>query len=184
VVSRRMKLSVGSKWIRSLLLIAMLALAVGLVLLNMERSRIATGQGGEDHRYIILIKGLTSTGGCPSATQLEPDRWRSFIKNTLAVQDDKIFSVSYAGPEGYCEGELTTFRFPQYTALDTCNGIDKAVASLSHVVNSVSAKDKDARFDIIGHSLGGFVAAYWLAKLPPGDGALTRIHSVITLDSP
>jgi hypothetical protein len=102
----------------------------------------------------------------------------------LSIQDDKILSVSYAGPEGYCKGQSAPFHFPQYTALDTCNGIDKAVASLGHVVNSVSAKDKDARFDIIGHSLGGFVAAYWVAKLPPDDRALIRIHSVITLDSP
>jgi len=51
-------------------------------------------------------------------------------------------------------------------------------------VNSVSAKDKDARFDIIGHSLGGLVAAYWVANLPSDDVSLTRIHSVITLESP
>jgi hypothetical protein len=156
MVSKRMKLSVGLTWIKRVLPLAMLALTVGLVFLNTGRSQTTTAQEGEDHRYIILIEGLASIGGCPSGSDFHK-RWRQVIKDTLGVQDDKILSVSYAGPEEYCEGESTPFHFPQYTALDTCIGIDKAVASLSHVVNSVSAKDKDAKFYIVGHSLGGFV---------------------------
>jgi hypothetical protein len=79
MVPRRIKLSVGSTWTKRALPLVMLALAVGLVFLNMERSQTATAQGGEDHRYIILIEGLTSTGSCPSETH---KRWRQVIKDT------------------------------------------------------------------------------------------------------
>jgi pimeloyl-ACP methyl ester carboxylesterase len=40
-----------------------------------------------------------------------------------------------------------------------------------------------ATFDLIGHSLGGAVAAYWAAAVA-SPGELRAIHSIITLDSP
>ncbi len=41
-----------------------------------------------------------------------------------------------------------------------------------------------AQIDLVGHSLGGVVAAYWAATYGRRDGVLGHIHSLITFDSP
>jgi len=56
------------------------------------------------------------------------------------------------------------------------------VAALDELIEEIwTHDDGEARFYIIGHSLGGFIAAYWVTQ---GARTLPAVDTVITLDSP
>jgi len=134
-----------------------------------------------DLRYVVLIQGLTSkgVGNCESPSQADHIiRWREAIQIELGIEANRVLALSYTNQ--YCNGEK--YRLPMYTALDTCDGIRDAVAALDELIEeTLVLEDGQARFHIIGHSLGGFVAAYWVTR---GARTLPYVDSVITLDAP
>lgn len=160
--------------------LTLLALILSFLFAYVGQTSTANAQ--VDHRYVVLIQGLTSVGvpdDCISTPVDDPFLvWRSSVQNALDISENQIRAVSYAGT--YCPGE--EFRLPTYTALQTCDGIATVVTEISGLLNSVLLDDPDAEFYIIGHSLGGFVAAYWVSQ--ETDGALAPIGRVFTLDSP
>jgi len=134
-----------------------------------------------DVPYVVLIQGLTSKGvsNCQNSSQDDLIiRWREAIQTSLGIPADQVLVLSYTNQ--YCDGEQ--YRFPIYTALDTCHGIDEAVAALDELIEeTLVLEDGQASFHIVGHSLGGFIAAYWVSL---GAQTLPYVNSVITLDAP
>lgn len=130
---------------------------------------------------MVLIQGLTSQGVSNCQTPNPDDlirRWREAIQNELGIPANQVLALSYTNQ--YCDGEQ--YRLPVYTALDTCDGIDDAVAALDKLIEETWVLEGgEARFHIVGHSLGGFVAAYWVTQGAP---TLQYVDSVITLDAP
>ncbi|MEX1253121.1 MAG: flexitail domain-containing putative surface protein [Dehalococcoidia bacterium] len=104
--------------------------------------------------------------------------------------NDDIFYFSYRSLQdgGYCpqagDPSSPDFRRPRYEPEDTCTGIDGvdgAAGKLQILVSNLISEYPGAKFDVIAHSMGGLVAAYWLSQHPQ---SADRIHSVITFDSP
>ena len=73
--------------------------------------------------------------------------------------------------------------FPKYQPENTCVGVREAAATLGTLLGALHAQEPDRLLVLMGHSLGGMVAAYYVAELAPPE-IRHRIRSIITLDSP
>jgi Tol biopolymer transport system component/pimeloyl-ACP methyl ester carboxylesterase len=103
------------------------------------------------------------------------------IKGQTSLQDEDFFYFSYA--DRYCD---TDFKRPVYEKRDTCGGILGAAGQLDNMIRAIVEKHPGAKFDIVAHSMGGVVAAYWashnLLGKPDVDAGL--VNSIVTFDSP
>ncbi len=82
-----------------------------------------------------------------------------------------IVAFSYAGDT------------PTYTSDQTRQPLAISAAALDAQFRRWQSAYPGATFDLIGHSLGGAVAAYWAASVAT-PAELHAIHTIITLDSP
>lgn len=77
-----------------------------------------------------------------------------------------------------------------YTVSDTHASVARDVTSLERQLRAAVKSDPKARFVLVGHSLGGVVAASWAVTsgraygLDPAKGLLRATSSIVTLDSP
>lgn len=81
-----------------------------------------------------------------------------------------------------------------YSATDTQQPLKTSAKVLDQLLTAQLCKDPQATFDLVGHSLGGAVAAYWIvqdgkqahpcAKSNSPVDLLAHIHSLVTFDSP
>ena len=119
------------------------------------------------------------------------------------IDDGDIIGFSYSGRYRNCiTGEPYTaetfpaamsFRYPpfavtipplpEYLPSSTCNGVEEAAGKLGTLVNRSIRLDPNSTFILIGHSMAGLVAAYYVSQLSP-DFLSERIQAVVTLDSP
>ena len=72
---------------------------------------------------------------------------------------------------------------PEYTPKDTCSGVEAAAQELETFINRILVLEPDSRFVLVGHSLGGMVAAYFVSQ-QDRDFVSENIQAVVTLDSP
>ena len=72
---------------------------------------------------------------------------------------------------------------PEYDADDTCTGVKQAADRLELLSYRLVATSPGTNILIVGHSLGGMVATYYLSQQSV-DFVLSRIRGVVTLDSP
>ena len=73
--------------------------------------------------------------------------------------------------------------FPIYDKLDTCAGVQVAAARLGDLLENLHTQNPDREIVIIGHSLGGMVAAFYAVELARPE-LLDSISGFITVDSP
>ena len=77
-----------------------------------------------------------------------------------------------------------------YTAADTRQALTRSVSALAAQISAIHRKGPRAEIDLVGHSLGGVVAASFVATggRQSGSGALRGVsrylHSIVTFDSP
>lgn len=94
--------------------------------------------------------------------------------NTDAVTENSVGVEEHSGTSNY---------YADYEAADTCTGVAAGASKLGDLVRGLVSQNPDVRIDLVAHSMGGLVSAYWLAT--ESDAGLTaRIHSLTTLDSP
>lgn len=136
---------------------------------------------GPPDRKIIFISGLGSHS-YPGEYQVVND-WLhvrialyedSEVQARLSLQPEDFLYFSY---RGFYYGN--NFSQPLYNPDDTCNYVGTSASHLDDLIKSFP----NSEFDIITHSLGGVVAAYWAAEIADNCD-LWRVHSIITLDSP
>ena len=104
-----------------------------------------------------------------------------------------VLGFSYSGSYENCGGGRTfsadeyplgDYRvFASYRPEDTCLGVRDAAASLDALLESLHAQEPEREIVLLGHSLGGMVAAYYMAEFAPHE-IQSQIKSVITIDSP
>ena len=137
-------------------------------------------------RKVIFIQGINSEARCADGDGLGLDEMRDNIRDTaLSMQnnfaeevfsDDDFLQFSYGDPTA-CGND---FQQASYEKSATCIGIVAAAGKLDDMVSTLP---DGTVVDIIGHSLGGMVAAYWVST-QEREFLDTRVHAVITLDSP
>lgn len=147
------------------------------------------------NRYIILIDGVNSfsSGSSPLNGDFE------FIENQLikkGVSNSNIVYFSYSAKtkDKYClgwkdacstTGDLSyLYLFPVYSKGDTHLKISDQARVLEWVVEQIVKKDSNAQIDIIGFSQGGIIAAYWGSHIGKSSTNRSKIHGIITLESP
>ena len=107
--------------------------------------------------------------------------------------ESRVLGFSYSGSyencvdgrqfsaEEYPSGVFAVF--PKYRPEDTCVGVRDAAAKLGSLLASLHAREPDRELVLLGHSLGGMVAAYYIVELAPR-AIRDRIRSIVTIDSP
>lgn len=139
---------------------------VGLV----PGSPVATGAGyvlAPNPNHVIAIAGLGSRTGEPplDVTHLG-----------YAREDVTEFSYAGVGPEG---------RQLPYDAPDTWRGVEAAAERLRTELRRRWAAEPGRAVDLVGHSMGGVVAMYYLLVLhDPADPTLPPVGHVATVASP
>jgi hypothetical protein len=136
---------------------------------------------------VIFIQGFDSESGSCGQNFRSRVQWMvDYLLNTPWVRErvpslDSPVDFLYFSYSGlYCMEDL---RQPFYTQRDTCQGVADAACKLDTMVRTaVSRFGPNTKFDIIAHSMGGMVAAYWRATTTSEMRA--RVHSVVTFDSP
>jgi pimeloyl-ACP methyl ester carboxylesterase len=107
----------------------------------------------------MLNRALHAAGGTSQSSEGLPFHIRA------------IEAFSYAG------------NAPTYDSSQTRQPLAVSARALDAQFRRWLAAYPGASFDLIGHSLGGAVAAYWAASIATPD-ELQAVHSLITLDSP
>ena len=104
-----------------------------------------------------------------------------------------VIAFSYSGTYQDCssgeifDGEKYPFGnysvVPSYVSPETCIGVRATASNLRELLSSLHIQRPNRDIILIGHSLGGMVAAYYLANLVVPE-VLDKIPSVVTIDSP
>ncbi|HVA91848.1 MAG TPA: Mbeg1-like protein, partial [Chloroflexota bacterium] len=184
----------GKIYVR-LLVVACVVLMTALP--TVERAYAANGstsrQGDPDwsHRYIMLIPGIqlaTITSDSPGQRCTVKGRQRQNPISYAGGFNDLIGQILDAG-QGYKIRYFSYFERGNcphptwYYPSDTHETLEASASALNSQLSQIVQSDSQATFDVVGHSLGGVVAAYFVVHDADTD-MLQRIHSVITFDSP
>ncbi|MBI2327536.1 PxKF domain-containing protein [Candidatus Curtissbacteria bacterium] len=145
-------------------------------------------------RKIIFVDGIGSSGdGVKSATQALREYLKSNqeLRESIGLKETDLILFSYSGNYGLDALGNKDFTQPLYERSHTCGGITEAAGQLDDLLRELINKDAQVQFDILTHSMGGMVAAYWVATdnaipdpVEPNRRIIERAHSVVTFDSP
>jgi pimeloyl-ACP methyl ester carboxylesterase len=137
-------------------------------------------------RRVLYIQGMNSVSECPGGSGFST-RAPEWLAGHLAVpgslsgidlDEGAVAYFSYSGQ--WCGGgDPVDGSYADYDDSHTCGGIDEVHAPrLKRLVESLGP----GRVTIVGHSMGGLIAAYLVASDPAW--AVEHIASVATFDSP
>jgi murein DD-endopeptidase MepM/ murein hydrolase activator NlpD len=112
--------------------------------------------------HLLLVAGLASTSDI-----------EVFDPAHLGIAPSSTSRFSYAGPG------------LSYGVADTWGGVDGAARRLADQLRERAAQEPGRAVDLVGHSLGGVVIAYYLLHLhDPFDVTLPPLGHVVTIASP
>lgn len=133
--------------------------------LLVDASPVATAPGfgvAPNPNHLMLVAGLASSS---SVEILDPEH--------LGIGSASVTRVSYVGPD------------VEYGIEDTWRGVADAARALEAQLRSQARSQPGRAVDLVGHSLGGVVIAYYLLHLhDPWDVGLPPIGHVVTIASP
>ncbi len=142
--------------------------------------------------YVILVQGIDSSSTCGAGDVFGPRRDQVLARlRPLGVPDSHVIGFSYSDvyyDPATCspvrvEDVATAGALPRYTSADTCSGVTVAASRLWRLLHSIEQIQPSATFTIVGHSMGGVVAAYFTATTND-QALLSRVHAIALLDSP
>ncbi len=150
-------------------------------------SQALTGvRAGPSHLYIMFLPGLCGYPGsdpyCKGNVNAKARAQGTF--KTLTTSLGKAH-VAYSPLYYSYNGTSAT-----YTVNQTHQSVAQSVDALEAQLRAVRKRDTHAVFDLVGHSLGGVVAASWAVSngreygYNPGSGLLRDVNSIVTFDSP
>jgi pimeloyl-ACP methyl ester carboxylesterase len=170
---------VTTKRYRYLLIVAVLAVLAAVPTLRASSVRGATGP----HFYIVFLAGVCGYG------QSDPDCKDPIsagvrARHTFAELKAGLRAAGIAYRPVYYSFDPLHPKI--YTEAGTKQHITVSNQALQARLTTLSRKDPQATFDLVGYSAGGVIAAGWVATDGLGSSAslLPHIHSIVTLDSP
>ena len=139
-------------------------------------------------RRVVFVQGIESESRCPGGSGFasHAPRWvgaylasDATMQAQLPIADEDLVMFSYSGR--YCSGNGTHGEAASYGPGDTCDGIEGATGAASRLRSLIDTL-APGRVTILGHSMGGLVAAYLAGEDP--DWAGQHIASIVAFDSP
>jgi pimeloyl-ACP methyl ester carboxylesterase len=145
--------------------VALLTLAVGP-----GPAGVTAAQASEVRLVALLLRGWNSTSTDETFPRIAPalERVGTAPEVNPAV---RVEYYSYRYPE------------PNYARCDTNQPITASAAVLQQQLQDLAGRYPSARFLLVGHSLGGVIAARWAAAEGTPD-LLARTAAIVTFDSP
>jgi len=177
--------STGLKWYLITGLITVMALTVFFLIVNQisheppPSPSLNKNISHNQNVYIIFLNGL----GCHYNGNLSealgfPSIRRSLARAGYSFFDDRFLLFSYRGGQ-VIEG---IWRPQKYSAKDTGQPISLSVSRLAHLIDNFSLAHPEAKFILVGHSLGGRIALDYVCTTSLENRQ--KIKGVITLNSP
>ncbi len=140
-------------------------------------SPVAHGPGwvlAPNPNHVIAIAGLGSRTGEPPLDVTH-----------LGYRPEDVTVLSYAGRRAGGLADDPTRDQAPYGPEDTWRGVEAAARRLRDQLRAQWARAPGQAVDLVGHSMGGVVALYYLLALhDPADPTLPPIAHVVTLASP
>ncbi|MCH7699473.1 MAG: hypothetical protein IH865_11105, partial [Chloroflexi bacterium] len=169
------------------LAVLLLGLA-GMLMAGDQAGSPASTLAQAPERRVIFVQGMDSEANCQPNDNLQSVANYLVGHSDGLLSNDDFLGFSYSG--SYCSPDPTS-EFPNYTpdySSDfTCGSIDPADGGLGHSQRFGtwfrSLPADGTTYDIVAHSMGGVVVAYWVTELASAED-LAKLHAVITLDSP
>jgi hypothetical protein len=161
---------------------AVLLITIPMVMHAHTAGRVSASpsRASAGHLYIALLPGLCGpiNPDCRPRTDAAARARATFA---LLLSSLKAARVQYV-PVYYSYNPSNPAA---YSPADSRQPVPRSVEALDRQLRAVESKDPAARFDLIGYSLGGVVAASWAVTDGRGvRGLLKFVHSIVTLDSP
>jgi len=135
--------------------------------------------GNQSDTYIVFLSGLGSyCNGSPYNEMNFSYLRRQFSQVGLTYTDERFLKYSYQG------GQVNKGRWRpnSYNARDTGQPIEFSILFLKEMIEELSFHHPEARFLLVGYSLGGKIAFEYISQYhleQPGP-----IKGVVTLNSP
>lgn len=139
-------------------------------------------------RIVVLVQGLGSElgPGIPGVNAPVPDRFVTLHYQLVDVGYKSGTSIVYFSYDGGGLDGAGRWVPNQYQCARTGRPIQESVGVLRSMVLSLHNSYPGAKITIVGHSLGGFVAARIMHEIGSGELKIPTgvIEQVITVDSP
>jgi pimeloyl-ACP methyl ester carboxylesterase len=137
------------------------------------------------NRHIIFIDGiqLNIPGfiDCSHDFGFTDSYGHNNVANNFGDIRDSLMAKAGFGVDKFHYFSYSSDYSDHYNCGDTEKSIINGSADrFNRLIQSVLNQSPTATFDVIAHSMGGVVAIYWAYK----SNYMSRIHSIITLDSP
>jgi pimeloyl-ACP methyl ester carboxylesterase len=163
------------------------AAAPGMHVANARATQRAAAPAAPAHLYIMLLPGLCGYPGsdpyCHGNVNAQARAQSTFRTLTAALARAHVkYTPLYFS---YHVNQPKT-----YTVSDTHQSVARSVDALEAQLRAARKRDSQATFDLVGHSLGGVVAASWAVSngrqygYNNGAGLLRYVNSIVTFDSP
>ena len=171
--------------------VALLTSLVRLAPVTGQVLRAADSSSWSD-RYVVILPGIQpmiSGAGLLTGQACTAFGQQRKAPSTYADGFSDLISKVRAAHPGY---KIVYFSYrvrwncpntTSYYASDTHQHLDTSANELQSQLEAIVHTDARATFDLVAHSLGGVVAAYWAVHVAHDD-LLQRVHGLITFDSP
>lgn len=176
-----------SKWLLLVGTVVLGAVAPGMRAAHAGDADRHVVQSAPAHLYIMFVPGLCGYPGsdpyCKGNVNAQARAQSTFRTLTTALARVHItYSPLYFS---YHVNQPKT-----YTVGDTHQSVARSVDALEAQLRTARKHDSKAIFDLVGHSLGGVVAASWAVSngreygYNSNAGLLRYVNSIVTFDSP
>jgi len=135
-------------------------------------------------RFIMFIRGICAepTFFCGNPRQrYSPESYADGFKDLMSALGAAGFKYTAAYFSYWIRTDQDHPRW--YYPNDTHENLAQSSWQLDSQLRAILKAHPHATIDLVGHSLGGVVAAFWVANYATDD-MLEHIHSLITFDSP
>jgi len=138
---------------------------------------------GPDTEFIAETRARETFAGLYAFLGVDPR-----VPNVSTSPDSEIPTKIGYGPRDFLSFNYYRLISDRYSCQDTQRDVRTLAALFDSELSSWMAENPMATFDIVGHSLGGALVAYWAGTRDLSDprdlAKLARVHAVLTFDSP
>lgn len=139
---------------------------------------------GSTHK-VILAPGISLDLTTSFNADARADGTFGSIENYISSSVDPNIKRGFGDSDH--PGDYLAFSYSEtdsYVGIDTWQSLETAATQFEDQFETWKDDYPGASFDVVAHSLGGVVVAYWLGSGKANSDDIAHIHSVLALSSP